>query len=260
LQKSEGFPIRAGDARIRRMAIYTMSQAATAKQARLLKKMRWWAIGVSAVGIAISFFLIVRPGGWLVGHISHNVQIFLFSGSAVLLVQMTSPWRKGLESKIQQAISIEISADEISMTSGMFSRCFRRDEIVRMEESGRGLFLLTSNRYRSIFIPGRIDGYQEIKDDLTSNGAQFVRRNFLRNWEEYLFVLLFCGTMICDLVTRNRTILFLNLAVALLVGTFGIIFADSFWDNRAMSLRMRLGSMIPAIATLLAILFPIGLF
>jgi hypothetical protein len=244
------------------MAIYTMSQTAIADQARLLKRVRWWMIGVSAVGIAISLLLITSPRGWLASQISHNVQIFVFSGSVVLLVQMISRWRKGLKSKIQNPISIEITSNEIWMRSGMYCRCFRRNEIVRAEESsfGRGLFLRTSNRYRWILIPRGIDGYQEIKDNLTSNGGLIVRTKFLPNWEEFLFALLFCGTLICDLITRNRSILLVNLAVALVVGTFGIILANSFRDDRKMAIRAAFGSVFPAVMTLVAILFPFGMF
>lgn len=245
------------------MAIYTMSAASSVAR---LKRVKWWMIGISAAGLTISLLVILIPSAWSGAHLSHELQraIFIvFIASFVILVQTASPWGNAFKrgSEIQKGLCVEVTSDEIEVRSGIYSSSIRRDEIVRAEESsGRGLFLRTSDRYRWIFIPRRIDGYQDIKDNLTASGTPVVESKILPNWEEFLFVILFCASLICDLATHNRSILLVNLAVAVLTGAFGTISARNYRDNPKLRLRVILGGMIPAAMALLAVLSPFGMF
>jgi len=67
------------------------------------------------------------------------------------------------------------------------------NEVVRVEEPylDTGLYLRTSNRYRWILIPRKLDGYEAIKRDLAVAGAGMMKKVIPSNWEEFLFVLLF---------------------------------------------------------------------
>lgn len=246
------------------MATYTMTPAAIAEQARLLKTVRWWMTGVSVIGLALSLSLIFVPAGGLASHIPQELQRTILVASFVILVQTLSPWKMGLKSQgdILKQLHVEITSDDIEVRAGLFNRSLRRDEIVRAEESslGRGLFLRTSNWYRWILIPRRIDGYQEIKDNLTASGTIVVSTKILPNWEEFFFVFLFCASLMCDIATHNRSILLVNLAAAVLIGVFGMILAKNLRDSPKFMLRVRLGSMIPAFIALLAVLYPFGMF
>jgi hypothetical protein len=73
-----------------------------------------------------------------------------------------------------------------------YKRQLRINEIVRAEEPylGTGLYLRTSNRYRWVLIPRKLNGYDASKRDLGVADAAVVKRFIPTNLEEFVFVAL----------------------------------------------------------------------
>ncbi|MFC5863533.1 hypothetical protein ACFPT7_14600 [Acidicapsa dinghuensis] len=131
-------------------------------------------------------------------------------------------------------------------------RRFSREEIVRAEEVRlvRGLYIRSSNRYRWILVPETIDRYDEFKDELRRMGIPFVRRALPMNPEEWLFVAVYIGTLICPLVTHDRGILVADFVVALCLTFPGMLIIRANPDNRRLRKLAYAGSFLPAVLIL----------
>lgn len=119
---------------------------------------------------------------------------------------------------------VEVGSGIVSVFGpGGYKRQFSTGEIVRAEEPylGAGLYLRTSNRYRWILIPRKMDGYESIKCELPIPGAAIVKRFISTNTEEFVFVLLFVGTILCSAMVHDTRILLANLLIAIVVSVSG---------------------------------------
>ena len=113
---------------------------------------------------------------------------------------------------------------------------------------GSGLYLRRSNRYRWILIPRKLDGYESIKRELQMAGAPIMTTSIPANIEEFLFGLMFVGTIICAFAVHNLRVLRVNLIISLWLGFCGLYFIHRSPDAMA-HLRMRwvrLGAFLPA--------------
>ena len=115
---------------------------------------------------------------------------------------------------------------------------YSEEAILRVEEPswGGGLYPRSPSRHRWLLIPRSLDGYGQIQDELRALGIPFTEKVIPANWGEFDFVLLFCGTLICDLVTQNRQIPTANLIVTILVGIGGFLIVGA---NPNSHLRVR---------------------
>jgi hypothetical protein len=160
---------------------------------------------------------------------------------------------KGM-SEYLRAYSVDVSLYSVRVQSDLRpQRQFAREEILRIEESsiGGGMYLRTSNRYRWMSIPRGLDGYGQIKDELRAMGIPFTRKLIPTIWE-FAIVLLYCGTLICDVVTRNRQILTANLIVAVLVGLGGFLIIGANPDCPTRMRWVRFMAFLPAVFSALA--------
>ena len=72
------------------------------------------------------------------------------------------------------------------------------------------------------------------------------------------FVFLFCSSLLCNILTEDRRILAINLAVALILGGVGAM--QSRWiGDRRLRLRSMLGSFLPAAFSTVSLVFPFGI-
>jgi len=128
-------------------------------------------------------------------------------------------------------------------------------EIVRAEEPswGTGLYLRTSNRYRWILIPRKLDGYDAIKRELAVAGAAVVKRFIPTNGEEFVFVLLFVGTILCAATVHDTRILLANLVIAVVLSVSGFLIVNANPDNHQIR-RARIGVFIPVVFAALGFL------
>jgi hypothetical protein len=136
-----------------------------------------------------------------------------------------------------------------------YKRQLSISEIVRAEEPylGTGLYLRTSNRYRWILIPRKLDGYEGIKRELAVAGAAAVKRLIPTNWEEFFFVLLFIGTILCASMVHDTRILLANLVIAVVVSVPGFLIVGANPDNHQIR-RAKIGVFIPVVFAALGFL------
>jgi hypothetical protein len=149
-----------------------------------------------------------------------------------------------------RAFSVDVSPYSVRIQYGLMrQRQFSREEILRAEEPsmGGGLFLRSPNRYRMIVIPRRIDGYSELKAALQAQGIPFVGKVIPGNWEDFAFVFLFCGSLLCPFLSQTRLVLELNLLVAALIGIAGFYVIGASPDNMPSMRWTRFAAFFPLI-------------
>jgi hypothetical protein len=174
------------------------------------------------------------------------------------ILRKRKTWAKDTRASLEQ-MAVEITPSAV-IASGPFGfqRELRVGEIVRIEEPslGAGLYLRTSNRYRSILISRKLEGYEESKRELSQFGIPQVPTTLPMNWEEVLFVLLFMGTMLCAAVAHNRPLLVLNFLVTLLLVAGGFYIANASGLEK-LQRNMRIGSCVPLIFSAVALILKV---
>jgi hypothetical protein len=245
------------------MAVYTISQASIAARSR---KIRIWAVKIIVPSLLLLMYFRIFHSS-IFGRNLALVDAISFA----LLAELIRPFLGRRFSRKRSAISgdyrIEVTPDAVELRSAFFSKRIAREEIVRAEEPswGFGLYLRTSNPFRWILVPQRIDGFEELRSGLAASGLPIVQTLIPSNWESFVFPVLFCGSLLCDMFAFSDTfaisrfVLILNLGVALLIGISGYFFAISV-ENQRMRLKVRLGSLIPLVGAALALLFQTGHF
>jgi len=230
------------------MAVYTYSEEAIDRAVRKISRMRVWmrmiAVACLAVEIVVAFGLNLR--------LSVPWSTAAFIVPIVLLTQGIGSWRAApkLVVKHMRAYSVDVSFYSVRVQgAAMPQQQLTRDEILRVEEPswGGGLYLRSTNRYRWLLIPRNLDGYGHVKDELKALGIPFARKVVPTNWEEFALVLFFCGSILCDMVTHNRQVLFANLAVALIVGFCGFFIISANPDNASRMRWTRFAAFLPAV-------------
>jgi hypothetical protein len=155
-------------------------------------------------------------------------------------------------------LSVVISHDGIRILypEGV-SRQLGRDEITRVEEPslGHGLYIRSRNRYRWFLIQCSLDDYDEIKGELAHMGIPLVAKTIPPNWEEFIFVLFFCGTLLFSGFSHDVRILTGNLIIALLMAIVGTYIVRANPDNRSHHWKLIAGMFIPAVVAALALLW-----
>jgi hypothetical protein len=234
------------------MAVYLHSEQQIERMISQSRRTRVWYCVVAFLVLAVACMLVFyRPTlpifrepmrAWVIAIL---VSLFLFP-----LLRTISSWRNWSERKRSslREMRVEISPG----TVGVFyplgcKRQLSTAEIVRTEEPtlGGGLYLRTSNRYRWIMVPRKIDGYETIKRDMAGMGVPLVHKFVPTNWEEFLGVLLFIGTMICSFTAHSPGVLAVNLLVSILVALGGIWVINSNPDNSPRMRWRRFGAFLP---------------
>ena len=243
------------------MALYSYSEQ---QIERMIERSRHWRTGLvasSAVAlVASSLLLIYRPQlpifrqplrDWFIA--------ILFAGCVhplVKLIRKRNRWQDGPSTALRH-FGIEITSDAVALygESGIV-RQLKLQDINRMEEPsiGRGLYLRTSNRYRWLLIPRNLDGYDALKNQLVLAGIPLTPSSFLPNWEEFVFVLLFVSTLLCAGIAHSKTVLAINLLIAVLISTAGLAIVNANRDIPKIR-NARIGCFIPVVAAALGFLF-----
>lgn len=164
-------------------------------------------------------------------------------------------WPDVMRNSLRQTRA-EVDSGTVSVSGpGGYKRQVSISEIVRAEEPylGTGLYLRTSNRYCWLLIPRKLDEYEAIKRELSIAGGTVVRRLIPTNAEEFVFVLLFIGTILCATMVQNTRILLANLVVAVGVSVAGFLIVNAKPDNHQIR-RARIGVFIPVVFAALGFL------
>lgn len=236
------------------MAVFTYNEETIFRMVRRIKRVRIWLSVISVVWLVVDLltaFGVLRKLGIdirLHGPCSNAVFVLPF----VMLCQSVGGWKPLLKTMADhlRAYSVDVSPYSVRIQYGLMrQRQFSREEILRAEEPsmGAGLYLRSPNRYRSILIPRRIDGYSEIKAALQAQGIPFVGKAIPGNWEDFAFVFLFCGSLLCPLLSQTRLVLELNLLVATLIGVAGFYVISANPDNMPRMRWTRFATFLPLI-------------
>jgi len=89
-------------------------------------------------------------------------------------------------------------------------------------------------------------------------GIPIVQTSAPPNWG-ILFVLLYCGSLLCNILTQDRRILAINFAFALILGGAGAILTKYWTEDRRLRLKSTIGSFLPAALSAVSLVFPFGL-
>lgn len=176
----------------------------------------------------------------------------------VALVDLLKPWKRSpakLENRLRNMM-IEISSAGVRLNSSFGNREFQRMEILRGEEPpwGGGLYLRTSNRYRWMVLPKTIDHYDLLKAELLSLGIGLERTGFPPNWEEFIFVLLFIGTIICSAVAHDVRVLTANLGISIFLALIGWLIVGANHDmETGLGWKVKFGLALPLAFSLLGL-------
>jgi hypothetical protein len=180
--------------------------------------------------------------------------------TSLLLFPLKTAWRWRKWPDLMKSSLRETRVEVASGTVGVsgpfgYKRQLSISEIVRAEEPylGTGLYLRTSNRYRWILIPRKLDGYDAIKRELAVAGAAVVKRIIPTNGEEFVFVLLFVGTILCATIAHDTRILLANLVIAVVVSVSGFLIVNANPENNQIR-RARIGVFIPVVFAALGFL------
>lgn len=154
-------------------------------------------------------------------------------------------WPESMRNSLRET-RVEIASGVVSVSGPGYKRQLAISEIVRAEEAylGAGLYLRTSNRYRWILLPHKMDGYEAIKHELPMAGAAVVKRLIPTNAEEFVFLLMFVGTILCATMVHDTRILLANFLIAVVVSVSGFLIINANPDNRQIG-RARIGVFIP---------------
>jgi hypothetical protein len=187
----------------------------------------------------------------------------LFIGSLIVLVNLWNPFNgRNVYREIGETLqinSIEINSDGLRMNWMTWSRFIPWNDITQVEEppKGRGMYVRTRNRFRWYVITRRTERYDEIRGELATMGIPIVQTSAPWNWG-ILFVIVFCTSLLCNVLTQDRRILAVNFACALILGVVGAMLTPWIGDRR-LRIRSILGSFLPAVFSAFSLIFPFGI-
>ena len=243
---------------MRRMTIYALPNGWNESRISKVAKARVWLVVILVPILLIASYLGLNSTG-------RTAELYrvLWIGSLVVLVSLWNPFRKkNLYREIATTFrinAIEIGSDGLRINWSTWSKLIPWEEVTQVEEptNGRGMYVRTQNRFMWYVIPRRTERYDEIKGELARMGVPIVQTSAPSNWG-ILFVFLFCSSLLCNILTEDRRILAINLAVALILGGVGAM--QSRWiGDRRLRLRSMLGSFLPAAFSTVSLVFPFGI-
>jgi hypothetical protein len=253
--------VEAPAVRMCRMAAYTISEGQVERLISDAKRGRLRVAIVASVAlVAVSAFFYRRPD---LLRASHS---WVFGVIGVICVQpvVSIGWNWSRWPRRQQEayskVQVEISSHTIRIVDAM-GRDIRLNasEITRAEDRSwtNGLWLRTRNRYRQYLLPRMLDGFAAMKQELVQMGIPVVELRFPPNWEEFVGVAAYCGTMLCVLFTRNSKILAANVLLAALVSACAFYVIRANPDTPLRGPRLVLAAGLPTICAAGALWFSV---
>lgn len=122
-------------------------------------------------------------------------------------------------------------------------------EIRRAEQVPWGIYLRSSNRYRWILIPAKIEGFAALQREIGEMGIPIVPAAIAPNCEEFVGVLVFAGTMICAIFAHSTRVLAANLFISIVVAVAGFAIVSANPENLPKMRWARLGIFLPVLMT-----------
>jgi len=187
----------------------------------------------------------------------HDWSIGIFAACVALLAPMLKRRAHRVEQLTNSYRSFHVTVIPDSITIAApprWSRTLERTDVVRAEEPvvGGGLYIRSNGRYRWMIIPRSLDDYAEIRDLLPSLGIPVVRTKVPPNTEEFLGVLVFCASILCDLFAHSPGIKMGNLVVSAAIAVGGLIVIRRGWENDPRRLKAQIGCFLPLLGAAVA--------
>jgi hypothetical protein len=174
------------------MSVYAHSEQQIERMVSNSRRSRIWfcvvAFSVLAVASLLAFYRPTLPifrdplRAWVMAVLT---SLFLFP--PLQIIWRWKSWPDRMRNSLR-GIRVEITPSAVSVSYPLGDkRQLSMGEVVRAEEPslGGGLYLRTSNRYRWIMVPRKIDGYETIKRDMAGMGVPFVHNLVPTNWENF---------------------------------------------------------------------------
>lgn len=236
------------------MGVYVYSERQIGNLVESSKHLRArFCAGAAVVLVAAAIVAGVRPA-WIFGAQNHArlwVMAALFVFFLGPLGENLVRWKSRAENLRRSLWNFRVEVSEIGIhvsgASGI--RELRREEILRVEEVGWGLYLRTAERYRWILIPARLDGFASLKHELAQMEIPLAESKVAPNWEEFAGVLVFAATMICAIFAHSRTVLAVDLAISVMVAVAGFVVVSANPENLPKMRWARLGIFLPVLMT-----------
>lgn len=242
------------------MTIHTIPKRWNEPRLQRLRKLRRWLVVIAIPLMLISLYLGLNS----TGRIAELYRV-LGLGSFVVLANLWNPFRRqNTYVEIASTFrihSIELNADGLRMNWTTWFRFIPRNQLTQVEEppEGRGMYVRTHRRFSWYLIPRTTDRYEELKGEFAAMGIPIVRTSAPSSWWGILFVLLFCASLLCNVLTQDRRILAVNFALALILGCAGAVFTNFWTEDRSYRRKSILGSFLPAAFSAVSLIFPLGL-
>jgi hypothetical protein len=122
-------------------------------------------------------------------------------------------------------------------------------EVQRAEQVPWGLYLRSSNRYRWLHIPAKIQNFAALKQEISQARTPIVQAAAPPNWEEFAGVLIFAATMFCAIFAHSARVLAANLLISALVAFCGFLVIGANPDNLPKMRWARFGIFLPVLMT-----------
>jgi hypothetical protein len=228
-------------------------------KARNETRVRRWLIAALVVMSLIAFLLVCTRrddrlrcvarccvGYWPLSSLSGN---FLASE---MLMKKSRRHRESIRSRLIRPASASMGR--------FWSKFIPWNDVTRVEEpeNGRGLYVRTHRRLFWYLIPRRTERYEEMRGELAAAGVPIVQASAPWNWA-ILFALFYCGSLLCDLLTQDRRILVCNFSLAVMLGIGGALVANRGMGDRRFRILGMVGSCVPAVMSMVSLLWPIWL-
>jgi len=241
------------------MAVYVYSEQRIERMVGQSRRMRIRFCVAAVVILVMALLLALYRPTLPIFHEPYRAWgMALLTSLFLFLLNTIWRWRKwpDLMRNSLRKTRVEVASGTVGVSGPFgYKRQLNISEIVRAEEPslGTGLYLRTSNRYRWILIPSKLDGYDAIKRELAVAGAAVVKRFIPTNGEEFVFVLLFVGTILCAATVHDTRILLANLVIAVVLSVSGFLIVNANPDNHQIR-RARIGVFLPVVFAALGFL------
>ncbi len=235
-----------------------MPEASNGLQAQKLLKARRWLIVVLVLILPIAFYLCLnstrRPS---------ELYRVLLIGSIVVLANLWNPFgRRSVYKEIGAGLRIDsfgVDSAGLKIDGATWSKFVSWNDVAQVEEpaKGRGMYVRTRRRFLWFLIPRKTDRYEEMRGELAAIGIPIVQTSAPWNWG-IPFVILYCSSLLCNVLTQDRRILAGNFAIALILAVAGAMLTNFGIGDRRFRNRSMLGSFLPAAFSAVSLVFPFG--
>jgi hypothetical protein len=236
------------------MAAYFYTEPQIESIIRASKRSRLFFCAIAVKILAAACIIAFTRPEWIFGAHAHArfwVIAALFVFVAGPLADNLLRWQtRGM--KLEESLrkrKVEVTAEGITLSGASSSRQLARSEICVAEEVTWGLYLRTTSRYRWLLIPAKLDGFDALKNEIAKLGIPVVPASIPPNWEEFVGVLVFTGTMLCAIFAHSAGVLAANLVLSLLVAVGGFLVVSANPDNLPKMRWARLGIFLPVAMT-----------